>query len=98
MTFHYIKCRAALKNGIIKRVRKLQIHLYTVKSFNLMNSLIFWVTRNAKALKGPILAGEGNRRPRDYVPVPQNPPHCAHPHALIGVRAHNGEFVCILST
>jgi hypothetical protein len=38
------------------------------------------------------------RRPRDYVPVPQNPPHCAHPHALIGVRAHNGEFVCILST
>jgi hypothetical protein len=59
VTFHYVKCRAALKNGTIKRVRKLQIRLYTIKSFNLMNSLIFWVPRNAKALKGPILAGEG---------------------------------------
>jgi hypothetical protein len=40
----------------------------------------------------------GDTVPRDHVPVPQNPPHCAHPRALIGVRAHNGKFVCILYT
>ena len=37
VTFHYVKRPAALKNGIIRRVRK---PLYTFKSFNLMNSLI----------------------------------------------------------
>jgi hypothetical protein len=46
-------------NSIIKRVKKLYIRLYTVKSFNLMNSLIFWVPRNAKALKCVISAGDG---------------------------------------
>jgi len=65
--FYYVKCQAALKNSIIKRVKKLQIHLYTVKSFNLMNSLIFWVPRNAKALKGPILAGEGIRAAKTHI-------------------------------
>jgi hypothetical protein len=37
-------------------------------------------------------------RPRDHVPVPQNAPHCARPRALIVVRAHNGELVCVLYT
>jgi len=48
-TFYYVKCRVALKNGIIKRVRKLQFDEF----------VDFWVPRNAKALKCMIVAGEG---------------------------------------
>ncbi len=49
VTFHYVKCRVALKNGIIKRVRKLQFDEF----------FDFWMPRNAKALKCMIVAGEG---------------------------------------
>ncbi len=48
-TFYYVKCRVALKNGIIKRVRKLQFDEF----------VDFWMPRNAKALKCIIVAGEG---------------------------------------